>query len=86
MEIDFVICYNGYFYLVETKVRLVFKNSSNILIFKFLLAYRVSWGCNVFLIWLITLSGQQNMYVIGGICAMISYVLMKYFVFKKSIK
>lgn len=70
-----------------TTGRLVFANSDNSLIFRFLVVYGLNWLINVTLIWLITLLGYTNMYVIGMVlllpCAVVSYVLMKLFVFKR---
>lgn len=68
-----------------TTGRLVFKNKDNSLIFRFFAVYGISYLINITFIWLITLSGYQNMYIIGLAliipCAVISYVLMKVFVF-----
>ena len=70
-----------------TTGRLVFANSDNSLIFRFLVVYGLNWLINVTLIWLITLLGYTNMYVICMVlllpCAVVSYVLMKLFVFKR---
>ena len=68
-----------------TTGRLVFKNKDNSLIFRFFTVYGINYLINITFIWLITLCGYHNMYVIGIVlvlpCAMISYVLMKLFVF-----
>lgn len=68
-----------------TTGRLVFQNSDNGLIFRFFTVYGVYWVINVSAIWLVTLTGYTNLYVIGIAlvlpCAMVSYVLMKVFVF-----
>ncbi len=68
-----------------TTGRLVFKNSNNRLIFKFFAVYGITWLINVFFIWLIIHIGYDNLYVIGLVqvlpMALISYVLMKNFVF-----
>lgn len=70
-----------------TTGRLVFANIDNSLIFRFFLVYGLNWLINVSLIWVITLTGYTNMYVIGIAlvlpCAVISYVLMKTIVFRK---
>jgi len=66
---------------------LVFANSDIRLLKKFCVVYALNWLLNTFIMWICEQSGYTNFYVIGAILllpmAMLSFTLMKYFVFTR---
>lgn len=66
--------------------RLVFKNNNNQLIFKFLFVYFITWLINTGFIYIYKLFIGSNLYIAGFLIlfpnAMLTFILMKYYVFK----
>ena len=79
----------GVVFNFQTLGKLVFKNSDNKLIFKFVFIYCVIYVLGVFFIKILHMF-FENLYLCGGISvifmAMLSYALNRNFVFAKSIK
>ena len=75
----------GVLFNFNTIGKLVFKNKNNFLIFRFIMVYSIQYFINISLIKLITELGC-NLYAAGGVstlfCAMISFCLHKYLVFR----
>ena len=75
----------GVFFSFKTFGKFVFKNNSNILIFKFALVYVLLYFLNIGIIALLQ-EKIANYYISGGIatiiCAVISFLLNKFYVFK----
>jgi len=74
----------GTLFNFQTTGRLVFKNSDHRLLFRFLLVYVVQYFANISLIKMFLII-FTNVYISGAvatfICAVLSYLLMKNFVF-----
>ena len=76
----------GILFNFKTTGCLVFKNNNNKLILKFLLVYTATYFFSVGVLWLFSQFGLKNMYinflVVLPANALLSYYLMKSFVFK----
>ena len=75
----------GIFFNFKTIGKLVFKNNNNKLIFKFVTVYAITCTIGIIILRIAEILGQ-NLYLSGiistGICAIISYLLNKKWVFK----
>lgn len=76
----------GVLFNFKTTGSLVFRNSNNRLIFRFIVAYTIVYVLNIFFLWLLKRAGFENMYLNGFVLlvplAMISFILNKFFVFR----
>ncbi|MDD6173342.1 MAG: GtrA family protein [Elusimicrobiaceae bacterium] len=76
----------GVLFNFKTIGKLVFENTSNYLIFKFLSVYLLTYCLTVSLLKLLAFAGLQNRYISGALIllpmALISFFLNKHFVFK----
>lgn len=76
----------GILFNFKTTGCLVFKNNNNKLIFKFLFVYTLTYLFSVGILWGFSYFGLKNMYinflVVLPVNALLSYYLMKFFVFK----
>lgn len=73
-----------------TTSRIVFNSKDNSLIFGFIFVYFLTWLNSVLFLYIANLIGFTNMYIAGFLLilpsALISFILMKYFVFRKKLK
>lgn len=76
----------GVLFNFKTIGKLVFDNSNNNLIFKFIACYCVIFVFNIFLLWIAATSNMNLYYagmVVTAIGALLSYIINKNWVFKK---
>jgi len=78
----------GVLFSFKTFSKLVFKNSNNILIFKFILVYGFNIILNIFIIKVYVYLYNDNLYIAGLIAiilvAISSFILNKFYVFRVS--
>ena len=77
----------GVLFNFKTIGNLVFGSSDNRLIFKFVLVYVITYLLYIFFLWLFKRLGFENMYINGFVLvvplAIISFILNKFFVFRR---
>lgn len=77
----------GVLFNFKTIGKLVFGSSDNGLIFRFILVYVITYLLNIFFLWLFKRLGFENMYINGFVLvvplAIISFILNKFFVFRR---
>ena len=85
IQVILSICFNFF-----TTGRFVFKNNNNFLICKFFVVYAFIWAWTNVMLYISNLLGYHNMYIAGFVLlfpnAIISFVLMKYWVFKEGVQ